>query len=65
MSTEFPYDVFLSHNSADKPRLRRPAERLRAAERPVSLRTSTLGLRISAGGGRLGMRGERGLAVTF
>jgi hypothetical protein len=31
MSTEFEYDVFLSHNSADKPRGRRLAERLRAA----------------------------------
>ncbi len=24
MSTEFLYDVFLNHNSADKPRVRRP-----------------------------------------
>jgi hypothetical protein len=31
MSTEFQYDVFLSHNSADKPRVRRLAERLRDA----------------------------------
>ena len=31
MTTEFPYDVFLSHNQADKPRVRRLAERLRAA----------------------------------
>ncbi len=31
MLTEFQYDVFLSHNSADKPRVRRLAERLRAA----------------------------------
>jgi hypothetical protein len=31
MSSEFQYDVFLSHNSADKPRVRRLAERLRAA----------------------------------
>ena len=31
MSTEFQYDVFLSHNQADKPRVRRLAERLRAA----------------------------------
>jgi hypothetical protein len=30
MSTEFQYDVFLSHNAADKPRVRRLAERLRA-----------------------------------
>ena len=31
MSTTFKYDVFLSHNQADKPRVRRLAERLRAA----------------------------------
>lgn len=31
MSAEFQYDVFLSHNSADKPRVRRLAERLRDA----------------------------------
>ena len=31
MSTEFQYDVFLSHNSADKPQVRRLAERLREA----------------------------------
>jgi hypothetical protein len=31
MPAEFPYDVFLSHNAADKPRVRRLAERLRAA----------------------------------
>jgi hypothetical protein len=31
MATEFQHDVFLSHNSADKPRARRLAERLRAA----------------------------------
>ena len=31
MSTEFQYDVFLSHKHADKPRVRRVAERLRAA----------------------------------
>jgi hypothetical protein len=31
MATEFQYDVFLSHNQADKPRVRRLAERLRAA----------------------------------
>ena len=29
--TDFQYDVFLSHNQADKPRVRRLAERLRAA----------------------------------
>ena len=28
MTTEFPYDVFLSHNQADKPRVRRLAEGL-------------------------------------
>ncbi len=28
---DFPYDVFLSHNHADKPRVRRLAERLKAA----------------------------------
>lgn len=43
MATEFQYDVFLSHNSADKPRVRRLAERLRAA----ALRHSNSGLRIS------------------
>ncbi|MBI2926167.1 MAG: toll/interleukin-1 receptor domain-containing protein [Verrucomicrobia bacterium] len=31
MSTEFQYDVFLQPNQADKPRVRRLAERLRAA----------------------------------
>jgi len=31
MSTAFQYDVFLSHNSADKPRVRALAERLRSA----------------------------------
>ncbi len=31
MPTAFQYDVFLSHNSADKPRGRRLAERLRPA----------------------------------
>jgi hypothetical protein len=31
MSPEFQYDVFLSHNKADKPRVRRLAGRLRAA----------------------------------
>ena len=31
MTTEFQYDVFLSHNQADKPRVRRLAERLRGA----------------------------------
>ncbi len=31
MPTEFQYDVFLSYNQADKPRVRRLAERMRAA----------------------------------
>lgn len=31
MCAEFQYDVFLSHNSADKPRVRRLAKRLRTA----------------------------------
>jgi hypothetical protein len=31
MSAEFQYDVFLSHNSKDKPQVRQLAERLRAA----------------------------------
>jgi hypothetical protein len=31
MPDDFKYDVFLSHNQADKPRVRRLAERLRAA----------------------------------
>ena len=31
MANEFQYDVFLKPNSADKPRVRRLAERLRAA----------------------------------
>jgi molybdate-binding protein len=31
MGQEFKYDVFLSHNQADKPRVRRLAERLRTA----------------------------------
>lgn len=37
MSTEFPYDVFLSHNKADKPRVRRLAARLREANLRVWL----------------------------
>ena len=28
---QFAYDIFLSYNSADKPKVRRLAERLRAA----------------------------------
>lgn len=31
MASNFQYDVFLSHNQADKPRVRRLAERLKAA----------------------------------
>jgi small GTP-binding protein len=31
MARTFPYDVFLSHNSKDKPRVRKLAERLKAA----------------------------------
>ncbi len=31
MTAQFEYDVFLSHNHADKPRVRRLAERLKAA----------------------------------
>ncbi len=31
MPDDFQYDVFLSHNHADKPRVRRLAERLKAA----------------------------------
>jgi len=31
VSSEFQYDVFLSHNAKDKPRVRRLAERLRSA----------------------------------
>jgi hypothetical protein len=31
MPTEFAYDVFLSHNSKDKPRVLALAERLKAA----------------------------------
>lgn len=31
MSKDYPYDVFLSHNSKDKPRVRRLAERLEKA----------------------------------
>ncbi len=40
MPDEFPYDVFLSHNHADKPRVRRLAERLKAAgvQREAGLR---------------------------
>ena len=32
MADRFTYDVFLSHNSKDKPRVRKLAEDLRAAE---------------------------------
>src|SRR5436189_685578 len=31
MATDFQYDVFLSHNAQDKPRVRRLAERMKAA----------------------------------
>ena len=31
MPNDFKFDVFLSHNHADKPRVRRLAERLKAA----------------------------------
>ena len=31
MPDRFPFDVFLSHNAQDKPRVRRLAERLREA----------------------------------
>ena len=31
MAAHFPYDVFLSHNAQDKPRVRRLAERLKQA----------------------------------
>ena len=31
MARDFPFDVFLSHNQADKPRVRRLAERLKGA----------------------------------
>ena len=31
MPTDFQFDVFLNHNAKDKPRVRRPAERLKAA----------------------------------
>ncbi len=44
MSAEFPYDVFLrATNQADKPRVRRLAERLRAA----GLRQNFFGFRFS------------------
>jgi hypothetical protein len=43
MSSEFQYDVFLSHSKADKPRVRRLAERLRAA----GVRHFNFGFRIS------------------
>lgn len=49
MATEFQFDVFLSHKQADMPRMRRLAERLRAA----GLRQNNFGLRISAAGGPL------------
>ncbi len=50
MSTEFQYDVFLSHNQADKPRVRRLAERLRAAglERKAKCRRQKAGFLHSA-----------------
>ncbi len=35
MNTDFQYDVFLKPNQADKPRVRRLAERLRAAGRKL------------------------------
>jgi hypothetical protein len=43
MPDNFQYDVFLSHNQADKPRVRRLAERLRAA----GLRGFNFGLQTS------------------
>jgi len=41
MSTEFQYDVFLSHNSVDKPRVQRLAERLRLPDSITSLEVLT------------------------
>jgi len=56
MSTESQYDVFLSYNQADKPRVRWVAERLRAAAfGALSVRTSDFGFRASAEGGRVGL----------
>jgi hypothetical protein len=43
MATEFQFDVFLSHKQADMPRMRRLAERLRAA----GLRQNNFGFRFS------------------
>src|SRR5262245_56271988 len=37
MASSFAYDVFLSHNSKDKPRVRRLADRLRGAGLRVSI----------------------------
>jgi hypothetical protein len=44
MPDEFQYGVFLSHNQADKPRVRRLAERLRAAGFNFASRTSDFAL---------------------
>ncbi|MFM7754812.1 MAG: toll/interleukin-1 receptor domain-containing protein [Cyanobium sp.] len=40
-STRYPYDIFLSHSSADKPVVRELAERLRAAGLQVWLRKTS------------------------
>ena len=48
MSDPFRYDVFLSHNHADKPRVRRLAERLKAAKVRVWGRPKAEGGRMKA-----------------
>lgn len=42
MPDNFQHDVFLSHNQADKPRVRRLSERLRAAGRAWGLSRRSL-----------------------
>ena len=67
MSTVFHYDVFLSHNQADKPRVRRLAERLPP---PLRTRNSELGtVRLCLpppvlGSGRLGLTCAAGASAS-
>ena len=62
MNQDFLYDVFLSHNRADEPRVRRLAERLRAA----GLGSDWVGLeRSTVGRGNLPFRAPANAAHRF
>ncbi len=62
MADSFPYDVFLSHNHADKPRVRRLAERLKAAGVPMEAGLRRwLDERVIQAGGIIALKVEEGL----